>query len=98
MLGTVLIYSGTYGRSPMPTPTVNSGQTAMACTLTEAHHAAHQARERGAEQLEETMLQQIRSHYHGALARGDDDNQGQHTTLADKARAPSLAASDGSKI
>src|SRR5262249_29228688 len=60
--------------------------TAMACTLTDAHHAATEAREHGAGTLEETTLQQIRSHYHGALARGDDDNQNQHTTLADKAR------------
>lgn len=60
--------------------------TAMACTLTEAHHAALEARQRGADKLDEATLKQIRSHYHGALARGDDDNQEQHTTLADKAR------------
>jgi transposase len=60
--------------------------TAMASTLTQAHHAAIEARERGTEALDQATLTQIRSHYHGALARGHDDNQGQHTTLADKAR------------
>jgi hypothetical protein len=59
---------------------------AMASTLAQAHHAAIEARERGAEALDQATLTQIRSHYHGALARGHDDNQGQHTTLADKAR------------
>jgi transposase len=60
--------------------------TAMATTLLDANHAAHQARERGADRLDEATLNQIRNHYLGALARGDTDNQGEHTTLADKAR------------
>lgn len=60
--------------------------TAMATTLLDANRAAHQARERGAERLDQATLNQIRNHYQGALARGDTDNQGQHTTLADKAR------------
>ncbi len=60
--------------------------TAMATTLLDANRAAHQARERGADRHDETTLTQIRSHYLGALARGDTDNRGQHTTLADKAR------------
>jgi transposase len=59
---------------------------AMANTLLDANHAAHQARERGAEQLDEATLKQIRNHYLGALARGDTDNQRERTKLADKAR------------
>jgi transposase len=59
---------------------------AMATTLTEANRAAHEARDRGAERLDKATLRQIRNHYLGALARGDTDNQGKHTTLADKAR------------
>lgn len=60
--------------------------TAMATTLLDANHAAHQARERGAERLDEATLQQIRNRYLGALARGDTDNHNEHTTLAGKAR------------
>jgi transposase len=60
--------------------------TAMATTLLDANRAAHQARQRGAERLDEATLTQIRNHYLGALARGDTDNQGEYTTLADKAR------------
>lgn len=60
--------------------------TAMATTLTEANHTARQARERGAERLTNTELRQIRNHYLGALARGDTDNTGHHTPLADQAR------------
>jgi transposase len=59
---------------------------AMATTLTDANRAAHAARERGAEALDEATLKQIRNHYLGALARGETDNQGEHTSLADKAR------------
>jgi transposase len=58
----------------------------MATTLLDANRAAHQARERGAERFDEATLNQIRNHYLGALARGDTDNQGEHTTLANKAR------------
>jgi transposase len=60
--------------------------TAMATTLLDANRAAHQARHRGADHLDEATLTQIRNHYLGALARSDTDNQGEHTTLADKAR------------
>jgi transposase len=59
---------------------------AMATTLLDANHAAHQARERGADRLDKATLKQIRNHYLGALARGDTDNQGEHTQLAAKAR------------
>jgi transposase len=60
--------------------------SAMATTLLDANHAAHQAREHGADHLDTATLKQIRNHYLGALARGDTDNRGEHTTLADKAR------------
>jgi transposase len=59
---------------------------AMATTLLDANHAAHEARDRGADRLDEATLKQIRNHYLGALARGDTDNQGEHGKLADKAR------------
>jgi transposase len=59
---------------------------AMATTLLEANRAAHQARDRGADRLDQATLTQIRNYYLGALARGDTDNRGEHTTLADKAR------------
>ena len=59
---------------------------AMADTLLEAHHAANQARARGAETLDDAVLARIRNHYHGALARGRADNQGKRTTLAAQAR------------
>jgi transposase len=59
---------------------------AMADTLLEAHHAADQARTRGAEALDEAVLARICNHYHGALARGRTDNQGQPGTLAAQAR------------
>lgn len=60
--------------------------TAIANALLDANHAATQARERGATTLDEAPLARIRNRYHGALARGDTDNQGEHTALADKAR------------
>jgi transposase len=59
---------------------------AMATTLLDANVAAHQARERGADRLDKATLRKIRNHYRGALARGDTDNRGEHTKLADKAR------------
>lgn len=59
---------------------------AMATTLLDTNVAAHDARERGADRLDQATLKQIRNHYRGALARGDTDNRGQHTTLASKAR------------
>ncbi len=60
--------------------------TAMANVLLEAHHAAGQARDRGADTLDDEALRRIRNHYHGALARADTDNQGEHSALADRAR------------
>ena len=59
---------------------------AMADTLLEARNAAAEARERGADRLDADVLAGIRNHYHGALARGQADNQGKHTTLAADAR------------
>jgi transposase len=59
---------------------------AMATTLTEAHQGARAARERGAERLPDDELRAIRNHYLGALARGDTDNNGHHSPLADRAR------------
>jgi transposase len=59
---------------------------AMATTLLDANRAAHDARDRGANSLDTATLKKIRNHYLGALARGDTDNQGEHTKLADKAR------------
>jgi transposase len=60
--------------------------TAMATTLLDANQAAHAARERGADRLDQATLAQIRNHYLGALAKGSTDNQDQHTKLATKAR------------
>ena len=54
----------------------------MANTLLEAHHAAQQARDRGATTLDVTTLAAIRNHYRGALARGRDDNRGKRGALA----------------
>jgi transposase len=59
---------------------------AMADTLLEANRAAHAARERGADRLDEATLKRLRNYYLGALARGDTDNRGERTKLADKAR------------
>jgi transposase len=59
---------------------------AMATTLTEAHHSARAARERGADRLNTDELRGIRNHYLGALARGDTDNHDQTSALSDRAR------------
>jgi transposase len=59
---------------------------AMAETLLEANQAAHHARASGATTLEAAVLKRIRSHYHGAIAKGTTDNQGKRTTLAADAR------------
>jgi transposase len=59
---------------------------AMATTLTDANLAAHEARERGADRLNDAVLKQIRNHYLGSLAHGETENHGKHTTLADKSR------------
>lgn len=61
--------------------------TAMADTLIDAHHAAAAARARGADRLDEKVLTRILSLYHGALARGQDDNRSTRGPLADQARA-----------
>jgi transposase len=60
--------------------------TAMANTLLEANRAAHEARDRGADHLDDQTLNQIRNHYLGALAHGGIHNHGKRTTLAHKAR------------
>lgn len=59
---------------------------AMATTLLQANQAAHQARQAGAERLDEPTRRKLRNHYLGALARGDTENRGEHTALAGKAR------------
>lgn len=59
---------------------------AMANTLLEAHHAARVAREAGAEALDAVTLSKIRNYYHGALARGRDDNRDARSQLATDAR------------
>ena len=60
---------------------------AMADTLLDAHHAARDARGRGADRLDERIVRTIRNRYLGALARGHDDNQGKRGILAAEARA-----------
>lgn len=55
---------------------------AMANTLLEAHHAARVAREAGADALDAVTLSGIRNYYHGALARGRDDNRDIRSQLA----------------
>jgi transposase len=60
--------------------------TAMATTLTSANRTAQRARERGDQQLSGAELREIRNHYLGALARGDTDNDGRHSPLAQRAR------------
>jgi transposase len=59
---------------------------AMANTLVEAHPVARVAREAGAEALDAVTLSGIRNYYHGALARGVDDNRDAHSPLATDAR------------
>jgi transposase len=68
-------------------PTGQLWALAMANTLLEAHHAARTAREQGASALDAADLARIRNLYHGALARGHDDNQGKRGVLAVDARA-----------
>jgi transposase len=60
--------------------------SAMANALIDAHHAAREARERGARVLDATILAGIRNCYRGALARGRDDNHGTRGVLATEAR------------
>lgn len=59
---------------------------AMADTLLDANHAAHQARAADTDQLDQAVLTQIRHHYQGALAKGRTDNHGHRSTLATQAR------------
>jgi transposase len=59
---------------------------AMADTLLDANHAAHQARALGTEALDEAVLTHIRNHYLGALAKGRTDNHDHRSTLAAQAR------------
>lgn len=59
----------------------------MANNLIEAHDAARDARQRGADALDGATLATVRNHYLGALARGRDDNQDKRGTLATDARA-----------
>jgi transposase len=67
-------------------PTGQLWAQAMATTLLDAHHAAQAARDRGEEALTAEVLARIRSCYHGALARADDDNHGKRGALVTDAR------------
>lgn len=60
--------------------------TAMADTLLEAHRAASQAREAGADRLDEQTLKGLQNRYHGALAYGDIGNYRKHSDLAKQSR------------
>jgi transposase len=60
--------------------------TAMADTLTAAHHAAGRARHAGQDRLDDTTLATLMNHYLGALAKGRTDNLGDHSELARQAR------------
>jgi transposase len=62
------------------------GATAMTTTLLEANRAATQARKHGTDQHDDQTLRRIRSHYLGALARGDTDNNDHDNTPAAQAR------------
>jgi transposase len=59
---------------------------AMATTLLDANHAAHHARQGGADRLDPATMRTVRSRYRGALAKGTTDNTGQTSELATKAR------------
>jgi transposase len=84
--GGQLIYSETCAPSATPTPLGQLWAQAMADTLLEANHAAHQARAADAAQLGQVVLAQIRNHYLGALAKGRTDNHDHRSTLATQAR------------
>jgi transposase len=60
--------------------------TAMAGVLTDAHHAAIAARAADAQALAPEVLAEIRNHYLGAIALGNDENRDRNTELAKKAR------------
>lgn len=59
---------------------------AMATVLTDAHRAANNARQTGDQALDPAALAEIRNHYLGALAHGDDENRNRTSELAAKAR------------
>jgi len=59
---------------------------AVAAVLVDAHQAATAARAGGADALDPAVLAAIANRYLGALAQGTDENQGQETELAAKAR------------
>jgi hypothetical protein len=59
---------------------------AMADTLLDANQAAHHVRAADADHLDADVLNQIRNHYHGAIAKGAADNHDQSGALADNAR------------
>ena len=67
-------------------PTGQLWATAMADTLTAAHHDALAARNAGLDRLEDTTLATIMNHYLGALAKGRTDNLGDHSEIARAAR------------
>lgn len=60
--------------------------TALATTLLDTRQAAIAAREHGAEALDAATLKRTRNHYHGALAKGETDNQDEASALAEKTR------------
>jgi len=59
--------------------------TAMADTLTGAHHAAAAARAAGHDRLDPNVLATLMNHYLGALAKGRTDNLGDHSELGRQA-------------
>ncbi|KQM01755.1 transposase [Frankia sp. CpI1-P] len=59
---------------------------ALATTLLDAHHAATAARAAGHHALDPAIFAEIRNHHLGALARGETDNQGKRSPLAQDAR------------
>ncbi len=67
-------------------PTGQLWATAMADTLTGAHHAAGRARQAGHHRLDEATLATLLNHYLGALAKGRTDNLGDHSELGRQAR------------
>ncbi|MGH8962487.1 MAG: IS66 family transposase [Jatrophihabitantaceae bacterium] len=69
-----------------PDPDGQLWALAMATCLLDANAAAVRAREAGRDQLTPAVLTGIRSAYHGALARGSDDNRDQDDPLAHRAR------------
>jgi transposase len=58
----------------------------MADTLLDANQAAPHARAAGADRLDPVVLERIRSHYHGAIAKGGTDNHNRPGALAAESR------------